>query len=85
MNSHSASRADVAMIYQIRVQGRLDESWSDYFDGMAIVIEGRGHGRAVTTITGAFIDRAALHGILNRIRDLNLPLLSVQLVSPETE
>ncbi|HCB48248.1 MAG: hypothetical protein AMJ56_10860 [Anaerolineae bacterium SG8_19] len=70
------------MIYQIRVQGKLDESWSEWLEGMAIAFEGGNHGSGVTTITGAIIDQAALHGVLNRIRDLNIPLISVQLISP---
>lgn len=68
--------------YQIRVKGRLDESWSDWFDGMVIGVENGSSGSDVTTITGRIVDQAALHGILNRIRDLNLPLLSVQLIKP---
>lgn len=68
------------MIYQIRIQGKLDESWSDWLDGMEILFEGCSDGPDVTTITGTLVDQAALHGVLNRIRDLNLLLLSVQLI-----
>ena len=67
--------------YQIRVQGRLDESWSDWLDGLAITFEKGCDGSGVTTLTGAVVDQAALHGVLNRIRDLNITLLSVQLVN----
>ena len=62
-------------IYQITVQGRLDENWSDWFDGMKITVE-----HDATTLTGSVVDQAALHGILNKIRDLNLALISVNSV-----
>lgn len=77
---HLRPCVDGPTTYQIRVQGRLDESWSNWLAGMAIAPEGGGDGSEVTTITGPIVDQAALHGVLNRIRDLNLPLLSVQLV-----
>lgn len=51
---------------------------------MTITIESEGESPSVTTLTSAF-DQAALHGVLNSIRDLDAPLLSVQLVSPETD
>ncbi len=63
--------------YQIRVQGKLDESWSDWLEGMAISFEMGSDGSDVTILTGEVVDQAALHGVLNRIRDLNVPLLSV--------
>ena len=63
---------DGPIIYQIRVQGRLDENWSDWFSGMTITFEG-----GVTTLTGPVADQAALRGLLTRIWDLNLTLLSV--------
>ena len=49
---------DGPMIYQIRVQGRLDESWSDWLAGMVIAFEGRSHGSDVTTITGRVVDQS---------------------------
>ena len=66
------------MTYQIKVGGRLDESWSSWFDDMTITIESSDDGRAVTTLTGMVSDQAALHGLLTRVRDLGLLLLSVQ-------
>ena len=63
---------DEREIYQIRVQGRLDESWSDWFEGMTIVPQS-----AITTLTGPVADQAALHGILDKIWNLNLALISV--------
>ena len=68
---------------QIKVPGELDESWSELDGMMTITIESEDECPSITTLTGTF-DQAALHGVLNSIRDLNAPLLSVQLVGPET-
>lgn len=66
-------------VYRIRVRGALDASWSDWFEGMAVtplpVDE--------TLLAGPVADQAALHGLLGRIRDLNLGLLSVHRVEAE--
>ena len=70
--------SDEAVVYQIRVQGRLDGRWSDWFGGMAITQEG-----SITRLTGPVVDQAALHGILSRIRDLNLRLISVAPLEPD--
>ena len=61
-------------LYEIRVKGELDQRWSDWFDGFTIapVTEDE------TLLTGTVADQAALHGVLHKIRDLGLPLLSVQ-------
>ena len=61
------------LIYQIKVKGVLDHKWSDWFDGFAITPLGSGE----TLLTGPVADQAALHGLLNKIRDIGLPLLSV--------
>jgi len=58
--------------YQIKVKGQLGSQWSDWFEGMAVESEG-----AVTTLTGQVLDQSALHGLFVRIRDLGLPLISV--------
>jgi hypothetical protein len=71
---------DEAATYRIKVQGRLDESWSGQFDDMTITVEGVGEGLAITTLSGTIADQAALHGVLACIRDLGLPLLLVQCV-----
>jgi hypothetical protein len=64
--------------YQIKVQGQLDESWSQWFDGLTIAVEdGSSEGTGVTTLTGAVADQAALRGVLIKILDLNLVLISV--------
>jgi hypothetical protein len=59
--------------YEIRIKGHLDESWADWFDGMTIRHEDNGE----TFLTGSLSDQAALHGVLNRLRDLGIQLISV--------
>jgi hypothetical protein len=66
---------------QIRVGGRLDERWSGQLDGMQISTEPF-QGRTTTLLTGPLADQAALYGLLGRIRDLGLALISVNPVSP---
>jgi hypothetical protein len=66
------------MRYEIRVEGILDERWSAWFDGLQITSQPDG----VTAIAGAVIDQAALHGLLAKVRDVGLPLISVRRVSP---
>jgi hypothetical protein len=58
--------------YEIRIQGRLDDRWSAWFDGMQLVDED-----GCTLIRGQVADQAALHGLIQKVRDLGLPLLSV--------
>ena len=68
------AKHDRRALYQIRVQGVLDESWSDWLDGSAI--ESQAHGE--TLLTGPIRDQPALHSLLNKLRDLRLPLLCVE-------
>jgi hypothetical protein len=63
--------------YQIKVIGKLDKRWAGWFDGMSIDYDLDVCDAFVTTLTGAVADQAALHGLLTRIRDLNLRLISV--------
>ncbi len=60
-------------LYQIRVRGHLDQQWSGWFDGLTISNVERGEA----IISGAIVDQAALHSVLMKIRDLGLPLISV--------
>jgi hypothetical protein len=60
-------------VYQIVVEGHLDSEWSDWFDGMTITLG----ENAETILTGPLADQTALHGVLIKIRDLGLPLLSM--------
>jgi hypothetical protein len=62
-----------AQTYEIRVQGRLDDRWSAWFDGMELVADEDGS----TLIRGPVTDQAALHGLIQKVRDLGLPLVSV--------
>ena len=73
------------MIYQIIVQGCLDLSWSEWFDGMEITNETGKDAQLITTLNGNIEDQSALRGILNRLWDLNLSILSVIRVTPRTE
>ncbi|MBI5300988.1 MAG: hypothetical protein HY868_02545 [Chloroflexi bacterium] len=66
------------MIYQIRIKGHLDSQWTDWFDGLTITLEDNGD----TLLTGPVIDQAALHGLLKKVRDLGMPLVSVSPVEP---
>jgi len=63
--------------YQIRVKGHLNCQWTDWFEGLTITLEDDGN----TLLTGPVIDQARLHGLLRKVRDLGLPLLSVMPVS----
>ena len=67
--------------YLIQVAGWLREDWSEYFGGMAITTEAVDDGLTVTTLTGSVLDQASLHGMLNHIRDLGLPLLKVEWIN----
>ena len=65
-------------IYQIKVQGKLNQQWSDWLAGMDVSHNQDSQKRLVTTLTGPIVDQAALRGILNKLWDLNLTLLSVR-------
>jgi hypothetical protein len=66
------------MIYQIRIKGHLGHQWTDWFGGLIITLEDNGD----TLLTGPVVDQAALHGLLRKVRDLGMPLLSVICVKP---
>ncbi len=68
------------VVYQIRLKGHLGSEWADWFGGLAITLEDNGD----TLLTGPVVDQAALHGLLKEVRDLGLPLLSVNSVEPDT-
>ena len=70
--------------YQIKVPGRLDETWLDWAGGMTVAVEGQGSGSRVTTFTGT-IDQAALHGLLRQLYALGLPLISVRCIERSSE
>jgi hypothetical protein len=67
------------VVYQIKIKGHLGCEWTDWFEGLTITLQDNGE----TLLTGPVIDQAALHGLLRKVRDLGMPLLSVGRVEPE--
>jgi hypothetical protein len=65
--------------YEIRLKGRLDPRWAAWFDGLSLTHESDG----TTLISGLVADQAALHGLLQRVRDIGLPLISVTRIEPD--
>jgi len=61
------------MVYQIRVKGHLGSQWTEWFGGLTVTMEDDGE----TLLTGPVVDQAALHGVLRKVRDLGIPLVSV--------
>ncbi len=66
-------------LYEIRIKGRLDDRWADWFGGVKITLEANGN----TLLIGPVVDQAALHGLLRKVRDLGMPLISVNQVDPK--
>jgi hypothetical protein len=67
------------VIYQIRIKGHLDRQWTHWFEGLTITLEEDGN----TLLSGPVADQAALHGLLKKVRDLGMPLVSVNRVEPD--
>lgn len=74
-------QGDTSIHYEIRLKGHVNAQWSGWFDGLTISLEDSGN----TCLTGRITDQAALHGLLAKIRDLGLPLISLQSVSSPQE
>ena len=66
------------IVYQIRIEGHLGREWADWFEGLSITLEDNGD----MLLTGPVVDQAALHGLLKKVRDVGMPLLSVIRVTP---
>ena len=66
------------LVYQIRIKGHLGRQWTDWFGGLTITLEDNGD----TLLTGSVVDQAAPHGLLRKVRDLAMLLLSVNRVTP---
>ena len=64
---------DRPLIYQIRIRGHLGQPWQEWFEGLTLTLEADG----TTLLTGPVVDQAALYGILKKVSDLGMPLLSV--------
>ena len=69
------------VVYQIRLKGHLGRQWTDWFEGLTISLEENGD----TLLTGPVVDQAALHGLLKKVRDLGVPMVSVGPVAPSRE
>ncbi len=78
MSSAATDRPHDGGWYEIRLSGRLDPRWSAWFDGLSVTPGTDG----TTTLRGPVVDQAALHGVLQTLRDLGLPLISVAAVAP---
>jgi hypothetical protein len=67
------------MVYQIRIEGHLDHQWADWFEGLTINLEDNGE----MLLTGPVVDQSALFGLLKKVRDLGMPLVSVNRINPD--
>jgi hypothetical protein len=67
----------MSQVYEIRIQGHLGPDWTDWFEGLTITLAENGE----TVLTGPVLDQAALFGVLRKVRDIGMPLLSVECMS----
>lgn len=73
------SDAEPPMVYQLRLKGHLGTHWREWFGGLTITLEVNGD----TLLTGPIVDQAALHGLLKKVRDLGMTLISFNRISPD--
>ena len=80
MTDNLTNKRDPAqpIVYQVRLKGYLDPRWTDWFGGLTVTLEDNGD----TLLTGPVTDQAALYGLLKKVRDLGIPLVSVNRVEP---
>ena len=76
---NSESDPGQSMVYQIRIKGHLGRQWTDWFEGLTITLSDNGE----TLLTGPVVDQAALHGLLKKVRDGGMSLVSVMRVKPD--
>ncbi len=77
---NSRTDPDQPMVYEIRVRGHLGDEWTDWFGGLTITLEDNGD----TLLTGQVADQAVLHGLLRKVRDMGMPLISATRVKPSS-
>ncbi|WP_167043395.1 hypothetical protein [Salinibacterium sp. ZJ454] len=75
-SNRAAADRDGQLRYEIRLDGHLDERWAEWFEGLSITRDGDG----TTALSGPVTDQAALHGLLGRVRDLGMTLVSVNVI-----
>ena len=73
----SDTHSDQPVVYQIRIAGHLPPQWADWFEGLSVTLQPDG----TTLLSGPLVDQAALYGLLKKVRDLGLPLISVNQIS----
>ncbi len=79
MLNHGLGEPGGPIVYQIRIRGHLGSQWTDWFEGLSITLEEDGD----TLLTGPVVDQSALHGLLKKVRDLGMPLVSVSPVEAD--
>ena len=77
-NLNPKTDSNQPMVYQIKIEGHLGCQWTDWFGGLVITLEDNGD----TLLTGPVVDQAALYGLLKKVRDLGMPLVSVMRAEP---
>lgn len=80
MTHRTTEDRDEPRVYEIRLKGHLDHQWGEWFGGMIVTYD-----KGDTLLTGQVVDQAALHGLLRKVRDLGMPLISVCGVEPKQE
>jgi hypothetical protein len=78
-NNQPETNLDHPMIYQIKVRSHLGSDWTEWFEGLTVTLEENGN----TLLTGPVIDQAALYGLLKKVRDLGMILISVNCLEPK--
>ncbi|GHO51111.1 hypothetical protein [Ktedonospora formicarum] len=79
--SNAAYDPEKSLIYQIRIKGHLGYEWTDWFEGLTLTTLDNGE----MLLTGPVVDQAALYGLLKRVRDVGMPLLSVMCIDPDQD